>query len=74
MHGLEVGRLLVLGRTPRQWCAGRHRRLEVEHRLERLVVDDHRFGCVLRRGLALGDDQRDRVPHEDDLRARKRLV
>ena len=50
-----------------------HRGLDVDDRLERLVVDDDRLRAVLRGRLGLADDERDRLAREDDLLARERL-
>ena len=53
--------------------AGGERRLDVEHRRQRIGVDDDQRGAVLGGRLGLGDHERDRLAGPDDLLARQRL-
>jgi hypothetical protein len=76
--GLRVNRLEVpaglrLVGDARERRARLHRPFDVDDGVERLVVDHDELGAVLGRGLALGDDDRDRLAREHDLRARERL-
>ena len=74
VDGLEIAALVVrLLDHARERRARLHRRLDVDDRLERLVVDDDELGTVLGRGFGLGDDERDGLTREDDLLARERL-
>ncbi len=57
----------------RERRADLHRCLDVDDRLERVVVDENELGAVLRRGLGLGHDERHRLSGEHDLLARQRL-
>ena len=58
---------------PRRIGAGGHRRLQVEHRRQRLLLDPDARRAVLGRRLGLRDHQRDRLPRPHDLRARQWL-
>ena len=52
---------------------GRHGRIHVDDRGQRLRVHDHELDGVLRRGLGLGHDQRHRLAREQDLIRGQRL-
>ena len=74
VDGLEIAALVVrLLDHARERGARLHRGLDVDDRVERLVVDDDELGAVLGRGFGLGDDERDGLSREDDLLARERL-
>ena len=74
VDGLEIAALVVrLLDHARERGARLHRGLDVDDRVERLVVDDDELGAVLGRGFGLGDDERDGLTCEDDLLARERL-
>jgi hypothetical protein len=72
VDGLEVAALVVrLLHHAREGCARLHRSLDVDDGCEWLVVDGDHLGAVLGGRLGLGDDQRERLPGEDDLLARE---
>ncbi len=74
VDGLEIAALVLrLLDHARERGARLHRGLDVDDRVERLVVDDDELGAVLGRGFGLGDDERDGLTREDDLLARERL-
>ena len=74
MDRLEITGLVVARfHDARERGAGLHRGLDVDDRLERLVLDERRLRAVLGGGLGLGDDERDGLSGEHDLLARERL-
>ena len=74
VDGLEIAALVsCLLDHARERGARLHRGLDVDDRIQWLVVDEDELGTVLGRGFGLGDDERDRLTGEDDLLAREGL-
>ncbi len=62
--GPELVRDVRSVRRPQQGRAVGGRGLDVDHGVERLEIDGHLFGCILRVSEGLGDDHRDRFADE----------
>ena len=70
---LEIAAVLRLLDQSGERRTDLHRALDVDRRCERLVLDDDELRAVLRGGVGLGDDDRNRLAGEDDLLAGERL-
>ena len=73
MDRLQVASALVVLDDAGERATRQHRVLDVHDRRKRLVLDVDELDRVRCGRLGLGDDERDGLPSEDDLRAGERL-